>query len=1163
MHTPQIFTDATGRRRRWAVAIFITLLLAGIVCGSAFLFSFLEVPIHAPMSGLFGVHTVSQNRPEVLISSHRAPVNPALLERYRKEALLELERIDKTGAGKVQSPAGVADKVVIGFYAEWQPAGISSLRSNADKLTHLMPEWLTLNAAGKALDHEAYDSPEATQNLEVRQIAEKNRLQVWPILNNHDGGKFDPTRVHLLLAQKPDVQRKFAEAVRDWLAQNHCDGLNLDFEALLDADYPRLATFTKLLGEVLHAAHLSLSVDVEIGQLKSKSLPAIVEACDLVIVMAYDEHSDTDAPGPIASLDWTSKVLVDSIRSIPRSKLVLGMGGFGYDWPTGQKVGESITYQEAMQLARDYGPQPNPADSIRFDADSLNLRFEYYDELNAHHTVWFLDAVSAFNQWSLAQKANIRGAALWMLGSEDPSLWSVFGKQTLFGPKHLGWLEKISFPYEVEFNGEGEILSIESEPNVGQRNLTLDSTSGLCVAEEYVQLPSCYIIQRRGYHPKMVALTFDDGPSEEFTPPILDALKTLQVPATFFITGQNAARYPELIQRIWNEGHELGNHTFSHPNLSTASREREVIELNSTKRALQSILGRSTIWFRAPYIADAEPTRAEEVIPLVAATQLGYATVGELIDPQDWALWRSDGAGNKIRRTGEEMARSILEQVETVKGNTILLHDAGGDRSATIDALHRVVPELRNRGYRFVLISDLAGITREQAMPALTPQERIINRINTIMFGSIFSFLKFLGMAFVGAIGLGLARVVFITTLALVVHFRRRRSTAPADFQPLVSVIVPAYNECGVVGRTIRSVLANDYANLEIIFVDDGSRDGTADVVEKEFAGHPKVRVIRQENGGKASALNNGISQSTGEIVVGLDADTQFATDTISSMVGHFADPRVGAVAGNVKVGNVINLLTRWQTVEYITSQNIDRLAYSLLNAVTVVPGAVGAWRRRALEEVGGYVTDTLAEDMDLTWRLRRKGWKIETESRALAYTEAPATVGAFFKQRFRWSYGTLQCLWKHRSALFRYGWFGWLGLPTMWLFQICFQVLAPIVDLQILYAVCAFASSWIAQHFMASSDVSPEQLYPLLLQTLVFYAVFYVFELTGAAVAIWIERERWSLLRGLFLQRFFYRQLMYAVLWKSVIKAVMGSRMAWGKLKREGTVLMQPKPGV
>jgi len=200
---------------------------------------------------------------------------------------------------------------------------------------------------------------------------------------------------------------------------------------------------------------------------------------------------------------------------------------------------------------------------------------------------------------------------------------------------------------------------------------------------------------------------------------------------------------------------------------------------------------------------------------------------------------------------------------------------------------------------------------------------------------------------------------------------------------------------------------------------------------------------------------------------------------------------------------------------------------------------------------------------MDLTWRLRRKGWTIETDNRAVTYTEAPAAVGQFFKQRFRWSYGTLQCLWKHRGALFHYGWFGWLGLPTMWLFQIVFQVLAPIADLQLLYALCASAAAWLNQHQHPADDIPTTNLYPMLIQTGLFYILFYLVELMGAAVAIWIEGERWRLLRGLFIQRFSYRQLMYAVLWKAVVKALVGTRAGWGKLERKGTVQLEPKPGV
>ena len=151
-----------------------------------------------------------------------------------------------------------------------------------------------------------------------------------------------------------------------------------------------------------------------------------------------------------------------------------------------------------------------------------------------------------------------------------------------------------------------------------------------------------------------------------------------------------------------------------------------------------------------------------------------------------------------------------------------------------------------------------------------------------------------------------------------------------------------------------------------------------------------------------------------------------------------------------MKVGNRVNILTRWQSLEYITSQNLDRRAYAYLNAMTVVPGAVGAWRKSAVVAAGGYLRDTMAEDMELTYRLRRDGWRITADPETVGCTEAPATLRMFFRQRFRWTYGTLQCLWKHRGALFRYGWFGWVAIPAVWLFQVFFQALGPLVDLKL-----------------------------------------------------------------------------------------------------------------
>ena len=1014
-----------------------------------------------------------------------------------------------------------------------------------------------LSADGTALDLTDWQVPESSRSVEVKQIAQQHGLQIWPSLNNYSDPNFDPVRAHKLL-QSAANQEKVAAALRDWLVQQGYQGLNLDFENLQEADYLKLGDFVKLLGDTLHAGRLGLSMDLEAERLKSKAMPVYVKANDFIVLMAYDEHDSSAAAGPIASVGWASKLLLDAIKVVPRNKLVLGIGAYGYDWTEGQKTAEDITYHNALLRARDYGPAGQAEQVIRLDSDSLNPRFEYADEKGVKHKVWFLDGVTAFNQWSLGRQANVRGAALWLLGSEDPTVWSVLDRHLLMKEADGPALENISFPYAVEFTGEGEILSVVAEPSPGSRKLTFDEKSGLCTDVQYQHFPSCYVIQRRGYQPKKLAITFDDGPSAEFTPPILQALREQQIPATFFVIGQNAATYPGLVQQIWQEGHEIGNHTFTHPNLAVVSTDREVLEINGTKRALQGILGRSTIWFRPPYQADAEPSSAEEVRPIVTAAHLGYAMVGELIDPQDWNLWQGE-LGYQTRRTPEDIAKSVIDQVGSLKANIILLHDAGGDRSATVKALSIFVPKLRAQGYQFVRVSDLAGATREQVMPSLTTGEKLITSIDRLMFALIFGILRFLSIAFVVAIALGIARVAFVTSLAIWVYFRSKPRGRPIENPPLVSIIVPAYNEQAVVGRTIRSVLANDYPHMEIIFVDDGSTDGTADAVEQEFAGNEKVRVVRQVNGGKASALNHGILVSKGEIIVGLDADTQFRQETITRLIRHFRDPRVGAVAGNVKVGNRINLITRWQALEYITSQNVDRLAYAQLNAVTVVPGAIGAWRRTALEEVGGYLTDTLAEDMDLTWRIRRKGWKIETEAGAVALTEAPATTPAFFKQRFRWSFGTLQCLWKHRRALFRYGWFGWVGLPTLWLFQILFQVIAPLVDLQVLYSLWSFGSSWFSEHYLGIVNQAATPPGALLQQTLLFYALFYAVELAGAAVAVAIDRDGWRLLPWLFLQRFFYRQLMYAVLWKAVLRAFLGERTGWGKLERRGTVTLEP----
>jgi cellulose synthase/poly-beta-1,6-N-acetylglucosamine synthase-like glycosyltransferase len=537
------------------------------------------------------------------------------------------------------------------------------------------------------------------------------------------------------------------------------------------------------------------------------------------------------------------------------------------------------------------------------------------------------------------------------------------------------------------------------------------------------------------------------------------------------------------------------------------------------------------------------------------ASRRNYWTIGLHVDGEDWKELPRDSiirlvldrraAPNAINATTQDSARNI-----------VLLHDSGGNRANTVAAIGPLIDSLRARGDTIVLVSDLAGITRDDAMPSLPPASeatRLVRRAGFLMLG-IFETTLF--WVFSVAVVLGVARLLLIGVLALVQRIQRHQDRAlPVSFTPGVSVIIPAYNEETVVVQTISSLLQQRYDGpLEIMLVDDGSSDDTALICEEAYGHHPQVTVYRKGNGGKASALNFGIQRARHEIVIGLDADTLFDDDTVAELVQPLADPSVGAVAGNAKVGNRINLVTRWQALEYVTSQNLDRRAFSLLDCITVVPGAVGAWRRSRVIEVGGFKDDTLAEDQDLTLALRRAGYSVAYADGAVAYTEAPDTLRGLAKQRFRWSFGTLQCAWKHRDAFFRrrYGSLGWVALPNVLLFQLLLPAISPIADLMF---VLSIISVWINA---LDHSVAGRLEYGLvnLEQVLTYYAVFLLVDWLAAVLAFLMEPDEDRQLTWLiFLQRFAYRQVMYWVVVRSFAAALSGRLVGWGKLDRKGTV--------
>jgi len=603
----------------------------------------------------------------------------------------------------------------------------------------------------------------------------------------------------------------------------------------------------------------------------------------------------------------------------------------------------------------------------------------------------------------------------------------------------------------------------------------------------------------------------------------------------------NSSRPLEL-KREYNEGHEIGNHTFTHPQFDEISHTQLKWELNLTQRLIESTLGVKSLLFRPPYGIDHQPEYAEEVVQLPYPQELGYIIVGQRIDPDDWRT-----AGDKPQRPAEEIAADVLRQAKT--GNIVLLHDGGGDREQTVAALPLIIDGLRANGYELTSVSDLLGQNRDGVMVPLTFRERVVARADGVIFG-IFEWLRYaIATVFILGIILVSGRALIIGILAIIEKLRPDHAKL-AEPPPAVTVLIPAHNEESVIVQTVTSVLLSDLTNIQVIVVDDGSSDKTLELLQNNFGNNEAVKIIHQVNRGKAAALNNAMSHAGTDIVVTIDADTEIESDALRKLLCHFSDPTVGAVAGNVKVGNRSRWLTRWQALEYITSQNMEKRAFDLLNCITVVPGALGAWRKKAIEDAGGITADTVAEDADLTIAIRRLGWRVTYDEEAIAWTEAPETPGALIRQRFRWTFGTLQSFWKHSSTLFRpkYGTLGCIALPNIFIFQILLPLVSPLLDLLffgslLLWGLAQLHITNIPQ-LWTSADVQ---------RSVVFFLGFLIIDVLTCVIAFALERhEDWTLLIPVLLQRFYYRQLMYIVLFRSVKEAVSGRPVGWRGVEHE-----------
>ena len=1113
----QVFFDATGARSPLVYGCLAILIAFLGVIATVFLVSVSTSPA-LPSVRL----NMERQYLSVLAVAHRTPprATPTINLAHARS------RVDNATSGTPR----------LAFYVNWDKNSFLSLRTSANQLDGLLPEWLHLSGEEGEIE---LDDEREQQNVKAWIAINAPHLQVMPVINNFDPrtGTWQGASTGRLL-QSESARALLIRNLKNFLAKGDYPGVVIDFKKIAAADKALMVDFlTELKAAVGPDARKVMSV-LPIYE-KSEHFDALVNAADQTILLVYDQHASHETAGPVASQVWFETMLAERFAKTSGDKLIVAIGAYAIDWSS-RGGGRIVSVRETWDLLHRSGARLN------FDDSALNPTFSYHDkERDVAHTVWMLDGVTMYNQIAAALAMNPGGLAVWRLGTEDPTIWSSFAKGRSPNEEALAGLKNLDPGTTVTYAGKGEVLKFNNQPRVGQREISHLARYNLITQQSIVSLPQPMMITRHGFSSeKVIALTFDDGPSRLYTTKILDILKKKDAKASFFVLGSAAALEPELVKRAYDEGHDIGNHTFTHPDLSEIPSAQLDLELNATQRVLESKIGIRTVLFRPPFVRDIEPETQKQAHTLAASAALGYITIGQRIDPLDWGR---PGVDEIVRRTVSYATRE--------SGNVVLLHDGGGDRTQTIAALPKIIDELRADGYRFVTLHELLGLKRDELMPRVPVGDEVISYVNDIGFSLARSFNSFLSVLFVIGIVLGIGRLLVIGIVAYTQSRREKVMARASDPLPRFAVILPAHNEERVIVDSIESLLQSKTPDFEIVVVDDGSTDRTTDVVREAYAHEPRVRLLTKRNGGKSSALNYAIRLIDAPIVVCIDADTRLAPDALERLLVHFEDPKVGAVAGVVTVGNWKKMLARFQALEYLTAQAMDRRAFEAVNGIAVVPGAIGAWRRSAIMEAGLYGTDTSAEDADLTIKIERAGWIVRNEPAALSVTEAPETIREFNKQRFRWMFGMLQVAFKHRGIYLQRGAWGLklFTIPNIVIFQFLFTLFSPVMDALL---VAALLSDGVAYMHHGGRLLSSSTI-----EVLAYWGVFQALELAFAALGLWLHGDKasWRLLPLTLLQRFYYRQLLFWISLRALFAMLCGRFTAWGRAKRLGLPRVLP----
>src|SRR5437762_222550 len=716
--TPFVFSDPTGKR--WP-RLRLVLLIGGVLffLGTVLFVQTLFVAPH--MNVPFSLRQLKGQLKALQKKNPAGQLSPASLLWQKFSAARQAAK-NLAGPAPTTSPRprkkSPDNEVRLAFYTNGDPYSYASLQEHAAQITHLCPEWMTvINGMGDL---------HIDGDTRLLKLAAAKRIALMPLLTNLVGDAWQPEAVENLAHGPPRRQDRFIENVLSVLRNAKAAGVVIDWQQIDPAYKKDVTKFIDKFADALHDDKKELWLCVQPGQeLDYLDLDALSDNVDRFVAMLFDETSDTDPPGPLASRSWFEGWIRVLLQDSDAKQWIIAIGSYGYDWTIGGKKAETISFSEAMSRANDA-----EIESAEVQGPSLSPYFYFQDE-DKEHAVWFLDAVTFLNQLREVRDQKAGGFALYRLGSEDPAIRDV---------------------------GDGEIVTVDEDRKDGARKLTVDADGYLTAKYvKFAQFPTLYHQGAGREH--QVALTFDDGPDPRWTPKILDILKAANVKAAFFLVGVNAEHHPGLVRRIVDEGHEIGNHTYYHPNLALCWPEHIRLELNATQLLLETITGRATTLFRPPYAADTQPAQLSELAPLQIAEDLNYLVVLENIDPQDWAKPGADIILQRIKQQRHD-------------GSVILLHDAGGDRSQTVAALPKILDWLHTRGDTVVSLSTLLGTSRDAVMPPLQPENRSLTRmVSSAGFRVYHALEEFLWSFLIVATALVVGRTLVVIWLAY--RFRR------------------------------------------------------------------------------------------------------------------------------------------------------------------------------------------------------------------------------------------------------------------------------------------------------------------------------------------------------------------------------------------------------